>query len=82
MFVNSAVPVVPDYAACDATGLAKEAGAVVVANLVLLGYAAQAGALFCTTGQMERVIHRISQAEATGTEFDGLSERPGRLLKY
>lgn len=58
IFVNSGVP--GQYAHCDATGLAKDAGAVVVANLVLLGFAARTGSFFCTAEQMEDVIKRIS----------------------
>lgn len=58
IFVNSAFP--GAYAHCDATGLARNAGAVVIANLVLLGYAARTGSFFCTTEQMEDVIRRIS----------------------
>jgi len=58
VFVNAASA--GDYESCDATGLAKDAGAVVVANLVLLGYAARTGSLFCTAEQMENVIARIS----------------------
>ncbi len=61
VFVNTAGPAVDGCAFCDATKLAKEAGAVVVANLVLIGYAVRNGALFCTAEQMERVINRISQ---------------------
>jgi indolepyruvate ferredoxin oxidoreductase beta subunit len=59
IFVNAVIA--GDYEYCDATGLAKDAGAVVVANLVLLGYAAKMGSLFCTAEQMENVIKRISQ---------------------
>lgn len=58
IFVNSALS--GAYEHCDATGLARNAGAVVVANLVLLGYAARTGSFFCTAEQMENVIKRIS----------------------
>jgi indolepyruvate ferredoxin oxidoreductase, beta subunit len=69
IFVNTALP--GEYARCDATGLAKEAGAVVVANLVLLGYAARAGILFCTAEQMEKVIKRISQPRQMELNLQG-----------
>jgi indolepyruvate ferredoxin oxidoreductase beta subunit len=59
IFINTASP--GDYGYCDATGLAKDAGAVVVANLVLLGYAVQTEHLFCSAEQIENVIKRISQ---------------------
>ena len=58
IFVNTSAA--GDYVHCDATELAKNAGAVVVANLVLLGYVVRTGALFCTPEQMECVVNRIS----------------------
>jgi indolepyruvate ferredoxin oxidoreductase, beta subunit len=58
-FVNAALP--GDDSHCDATALAKNAGSVVVANLVLLGFAVQTGSLFCNADQMGNVIRRISQ---------------------
>ncbi|MBN1662236.1 MAG: 2-oxoacid:acceptor oxidoreductase family protein [Deltaproteobacteria bacterium] len=58
IFVNTDLP--GEYLHCDATGLAKDAGAVVAANLVLLGYAVRTGGLFCTAKQAENVIMRIS----------------------
>ncbi|MBN1380406.1 MAG: 2-oxoacid:acceptor oxidoreductase family protein [Deltaproteobacteria bacterium] len=59
IFVNTASS--GDYEHCDATTLAKDAGAVVVANLVLIGYAVQTDSLFCTAELMKNVIRRISQ---------------------
>jgi indolepyruvate ferredoxin oxidoreductase beta subunit len=54
IFVNSAKP--GDYQQVDARRLAAEMGAPVAANLILLGFAAGKGGLFCDTGLLERVI--------------------------
>ena len=51
-----------DGNAIDATGLASDHGSVVVANLVLLGFAIRRGGLFCDTGVVESVLKRISSA--------------------
>jgi indolepyruvate ferredoxin oxidoreductase, beta subunit len=58
IFVNA--PSTEAGESCDATGLARSAGGVVVANLVMLGFAARTGCFFCTAAQMEDVIRRIS----------------------
>jgi len=44
----------------DATGIACALGAPVVANLVLLGFAAKTGGLFCTTEEIEATLARIA----------------------
>lgn len=44
----------------DATGLACDLGAPVVANLVLLGFAAETGGLFCTTADIEATLGKIA----------------------
>lgn len=54
VFVNSSVP--GDYQNLDAQGLAQKIGAPVAANLILLGYAAAKGTLFCGRKLLERVI--------------------------
>jgi len=54
VFVNSPVP--GDFQNIDAQGLAREMGAPVAANLVLLGYAAGKGRLFCGPELLEQVI--------------------------
>jgi indolepyruvate ferredoxin oxidoreductase beta subunit len=54
VFLNSAVP--GDYFRVDARRLAEEMGAPVAANLILLGFAAARGALFCGVELLEEVI--------------------------
>ena len=46
----------------DARTLAQQLGAPVVANLILLGYAAGRGALFCDPPLLEKVIADKSPA--------------------
>ncbi|MDD5168042.1 MAG: 2-oxoacid:acceptor oxidoreductase family protein [Syntrophales bacterium] len=69
LFVNAA-----SVCACpsvDATGLAKEAGSAVVANLVLLGFAVSTGQLFCSAEVVESVIRRISQPKQLEMNLKG-----------
>ncbi|MHB8067147.1 MAG: 2-oxoacid:acceptor oxidoreductase family protein [Desulfobaccales bacterium] len=54
VFVNSPVP--GDFQNIDAQGLARQLGAAVAANLILLGYAAGKQALFCGPELLEQVI--------------------------
>jgi len=54
VFVNSPVP--GDFQNIDAQGLARQMGAAVAANLILLGYAAGKGRLFCGPELLEQVI--------------------------
>lgn len=55
IFVNTDTP--GDYVHVDALALARQLGAAAVtANLILLGYAADKGALFCTPALLEEVI--------------------------
>jgi indolepyruvate ferredoxin oxidoreductase beta subunit len=81
VFINTPSP--DNDAHCDATGLAKEAGGFVVANLVLLGYAVQRGNLFCDAELMAQVIKRISQPKQLDLNLKGfrlgLSTRPPML---
>ncbi len=49
------------YLHVDALGRAREIGSLVVANLVLLGFAVREGALFCDASVMEGVIREVSQ---------------------
>jgi indolepyruvate ferredoxin oxidoreductase beta subunit len=49
-----------DGEAIDATRLACEQGAPVIANLVLLGFAVRKGGLFCDEKVVEAVLRRIS----------------------
>ena len=54
VFVNTAA--LGDYLAVDARRLAEEMGAPVAANLILLGFAAAKGGLFCGVELLEQVI--------------------------
>ena len=51
MFVNTAAP--GDYLSVDARSLAAEMGVPVAANLILLGFAAAKGGLFCGVELLE-----------------------------
>ena len=52
-----------DGEAIDATRLAREHGAPVIANLVLMGFAIHRGQLFCDAATVEVVLRRISPTE-------------------
>ena len=54
VFVNSAAP--GDYLNVDARSLAQQLGAPVTANLILLGYAAAKGRLFCDPALLASII--------------------------
>lgn len=58
-----------DENAIDATGLAAARGALVVANLVLLGFAVRRGGLFCAAADVEAVLKRISPARQRETNL-------------
>ncbi len=61
VFVNSSTP--GDYPKVDARGLAKQQGLPPVsANLILLGYAAGKGGLFCNPEIVEKVIKEKTPA--------------------
>ena len=62
IFINKAGGGDGDGNAIDATGLASDHGSVVVANLVLLGFAIRRGGLFCNEAVVESVLKRISPA--------------------
>ncbi len=55
VFVNSPVP--GDFQNIDAQGLARQLGAAVTANLILLGFATAKGGLFCGVELLERLIN-------------------------
>lgn len=57
--------------AIDATRIARERGALVIANLVLLGFAVHQGALFCDTTTVEAVIQRISPEMQRDLNLEG-----------
>lgn len=54
VFVNAASP--GDYQGLDAQGLARQMGAPVAANLILLGYVAAKKGLFCSAQLLEQII--------------------------
>ena len=61
-----------DAEAIDATRIAREHGSLVIANLVLLGFAVRQGGLFCDAATVEAVLKRISPDEAARHEPGGL----------
>jgi indolepyruvate ferredoxin oxidoreductase beta subunit len=58
-------------AAIDATRIAREHGSLVIANLVLLGFAVRQGGLFCDTVTVEAVLKRISPDKQFETNLAG-----------
>ncbi len=52
-----------DGEAIDATSIAREHGSLVIANLVLLGFAVRHESLFCDAPTIEAVLKRISPAK-------------------
>ncbi|MDD2903982.1 MAG: 2-oxoacid:acceptor oxidoreductase family protein [Syntrophales bacterium] len=60
VFVNAGVP--GNYQGVDAGSLARQLGAPVAANLILLGYAAGKGGLFCEADLLEQVIREKTPA--------------------
>ncbi len=69
MIVNAAQP--GEGERIDATGLARRQGALVVANLVLLGFAVRQGGLFCDASTVESVLKRISPERQLETNLAG-----------
>jgi indolepyruvate ferredoxin oxidoreductase beta subunit len=60
-----------EIAAIDATRIAREHGALVIANLVLLGFAVRRGALFCDAATIEAVLARISSPKQLDLNLEG-----------
>jgi indolepyruvate ferredoxin oxidoreductase beta subunit len=60
-----------DAGAIDATRIAREHGSLVIANLVLLGFAVRRGGLFCDAAMVEAVLKRISPARQLETNLAG-----------
>ena len=60
-----------EIAAIDATRIAREHGALVIANLVLLGFAVHAGGLFCDAATIEAVLKRISSPKQLDLNLAG-----------
>lgn len=69
MFMNAAAG--DPAAAIDATAIAREHGSLVIANLVLLGFAVRQGGLFCDAGTVEAVLARISPAKQLALNLEG-----------
>src|SRR4030042_2720716 len=61
-----------DAEAIDATHIAQEHGDLVIANLVLLGFAVRQGGLFCGAATIEAVLRRISPAKQLPLNPEGL----------
>ena len=60
-----------DGESVDATGLARQQGVLVIANLVLLGFAVRQRRLFCDATAVEAVLKRISPAGQLETNLAG-----------
>ncbi len=60
-----------DGEAIDATAIACEHGSLVIANLVLLGFAVRHEGLFCDAPTIEAVLKRISPARQLETNLEG-----------
>lgn len=70
VFINTSAP--GDHRRIDAAGIAKEGGSLVVANLVLLGFALTEGLLFCDAAAVDAVIRRISPPRQLDMNLKGL----------
>ncbi|MHB9096356.1 MAG: 2-oxoacid:acceptor oxidoreductase family protein [Syntrophales bacterium] len=57
--------------AIDATRIARDHGSLVIANLVLLGFAVRQGGLFCDAATVEAVLKRISPARQLPLNLEG-----------
>ena len=69
--------------AIDATRLAREHGSLVIANLVLLGFAVRQGGLFCDAATIEAVLRRISPARQLDLNLEGFRpEGPGYWVEW
>ena len=69
IFVNA--PETTEGEAIDATAIAREHGALVIANLVLLGFVVEKGGLFCDAATVEAVLKRISPARQLESNLAG-----------
>ncbi|MCE5262299.1 MAG: 2-oxoacid:acceptor oxidoreductase family protein [Deltaproteobacteria bacterium] len=57
--------------AIDATRIARAHGSLVIANLVLLGFAVRGGGLFCDAATCEAVLTRISSPKQLDLNLEG-----------
>jgi indolepyruvate ferredoxin oxidoreductase beta subunit len=70
IFVNA--PTISGDGECiDATAIACNHGSLVIANLVLLGFAVRKGGLFCDAETVESVLKRISPARQLHMNLTG-----------
>ena len=69
MYLNAAMS--GNTAAIDATRIAQRHGSLVIANLVLLGFAIGQGGFFCDTATIETVLKRISPARQLALNLEG-----------
>jgi indolepyruvate ferredoxin oxidoreductase beta subunit len=69
IYLNAAIS--ENAAAIDATSIARKRGALVIANLVLLGFAVRQGGLFCDAATVEAVLKRISPAKQLALNLEG-----------
>ena len=60
-----------DEETIDATRIAREHGSLVIANLVLLGFAVRRGGFFCGAATVEAVLKRISPAKQLALNLEG-----------
>lgn len=60
-----------DYLGIDATQHARALGALVVTNLILLGYAVRMGAIFCGESVLREAIVKISDPRHLETNLWG-----------
>ncbi|MDA8126799.1 MAG: 2-oxoacid:acceptor oxidoreductase family protein [Deltaproteobacteria bacterium] len=70
IFINGSTAV-DGAATIDATALARKHGSLVIANLVLLGFAVRQGGLFCDAPTIEAVLKRISPAKQLALNLEG-----------
>jgi indolepyruvate ferredoxin oxidoreductase beta subunit len=69
IFVNT--PSAEEGEAIDATAIARDHGSLVIANLVLLGFAVRKDGLFCDAVTAEAVLRRISPARQLDLNLAG-----------
>lgn len=69
IFVNSTKPAASNI---DASGLARDMGAPVLANLILLGFAVRQGGLFCSQEEVEQAVRTLSHEKFGAGNLEGL----------
>jgi indolepyruvate ferredoxin oxidoreductase beta subunit len=69
IYMNAATDKNPET--IDATRIAREHGSLVIANLVLLGFAVRRGGLFCDAATVEAVLKRISPEKQFALNLEG-----------